>query len=55
MGFPSRKIAAVSPYTPPRPISFFALSKFFDKLPPSFFVAEKFGILTKLIKMAEVE
>jgi len=32
MGFPSIKIAAVAPYTPPRPISFIVLLKFFDKL-----------------------
>jgi len=32
MEFPFSKIAAVAPYTPPRPISFLVLLAFFDKL-----------------------
>jgi len=32
MGFPSSKIAAVAPYTPPRPIPFLVLLAFFDSL-----------------------
>jgi hypothetical protein len=31
MEFPSRKIAAVAPYTPPRPITLAARRSFFDK------------------------
>jgi len=32
MGFPGGKIAAAAPYTPPRPISFAVLLRFFEKL-----------------------